>query len=290
MAKTALQRIKSIAADLHSQRKIPKRYHKDLERGCVILWGKLKSTVGSDAREIKVVSRERHAQRTYSEVQEENCHILLPFMLAISARACEGFVQIREVIAEFSTFRLKLGTRDKDLLNGIAVKNGFHDNLAYIGLIESLFPAGHLQTERRDDSELRESSGVPEEDNDPAHFEISEPAATENISERVASPLQLRKRRHIENEPLPPQLQKRQKEIEYRCSEAPTSQIWLLGERLFEAVQSSHQWKWERNLGGLTTDCLNALVPENRQDISITLVVGHEKGVELIDKFMLRTL
>jgi hypothetical protein len=79
-------------------------------------------------------------------------------------------------------------------------------------------------------------------------------------------------------------------EIEYRCSEAPTSQIWLLGECLFEAVQSSHQWKWERNLGGLTTDCLNALVPENRQDISITLVVGHEKGVELIDKFILRTL
>jgi hypothetical protein len=155
---------------------------------------------------------------------------------------------------------------------------------------------------------LRESSGEPKEDSDQAEFEISEPAATKTVSKRFASLLQLRKRRHIENEPLPPQLQKRQKgkdktqvyvqnamlmctiEIEYRCLEAPTSQIWLLGERLFEAVQSSHQWKWERNLGGLTIDCLNALVPANRHDISITLVVGHEKGLELIDKFMLRTL
>jgi hypothetical protein len=78
-------------------------------------------------------------------------------------------------------------------------------------------------------------------------------------------------------------------EIDYRCSEAPTSQIPLLGDLLFDAVQSSHQWKWERNLGGRAiTDCLNALVPENRnQDISITLLVGHEKGLELIIKFQL---
>jgi hypothetical protein len=80
-------------------------------------------------------------------------------------------------------------------------------------------------------------------------------------------------------------------EIEYWCSKAPINQIWLLGERLFEAAQSSNQWKWERDLGGLTTDCLNALVPKDRsQDISITLVVGHKKGVELIKKFNLSSL
>jgi len=78
-------------------------------------------------------------------------------------------------------------------------------------------------------------------------------------------------------------------DIDYRCSEAPTSQIPLVGGLLSDAVQSSRQWRWERNVGGRsTTDCLNALIPKNRsQDISITLLVGHEKGLELIEKFQL---
>lgn len=113
MAKAALQRIKSITADLHSRHKIPKRYHGDIERGCVILWGKPKSTVGTDAREIKVVSRERRAQKTYSEVMEENCHMLLPFMLAVSPRACEGFVKMQEMILNFRLFDSISGPRAK---------------------------------------------------------------------------------------------------------------------------------------------------------------------------------
>ncbi|EHA26122.1 hypothetical protein ASPNIDRAFT_52063 [Aspergillus niger ATCC 1015] len=58
---------------------------------------------------------------------------------------------------------------------------------------------------------------------------------------------------------------------------------------LFNAVKCSRQWEWERNVGGggikATTDCLNVLVPEDRnQDISITLLVGHEQGLALIEK------
>lgn len=98
--------------------------------------------MGTDARETKIVSRERRAQKTYCEVIEENCHMLFPFMLAVSPRACEGFVKIEEMNAEFSTFRLNLGTESKDLLNRIATKNDFHSNPAYISLIEFLFPAG----------------------------------------------------------------------------------------------------------------------------------------------------
>ena len=57
-----------------------------------------------------------------------------------------------------------------------------------------------------------------------------------------------------------------------------------------DAIQSSHQWKWECNLGGrLTTDCMNALAPKDRsQDMSITLMVGCEEGMELVKKFNLR--
>lgn len=58
----------------------------------------------------------------------------------------------------------------------------------------------------------------------------------------------------------------------------------MLGDRFFKALQSSHQWQWERTVGGTeTSDCLNALVPKSRtQDISINLLVGHESGLQLI--------
>jgi len=63
----------------------------------------------------------------------------------------------------------------------------------------------------------------------------------------------------------------------------------LLGDSLFDAMAASNQWIWERKVGGLTTDCMNAMVPEDRsQDISITLSVGYRKGLEVIDKFKLQ--
>ena len=64
----------------------------------------------------------------------------------------------------------------------------------------------------------------------------------------------------------------------------------LLGDLLFNAVAASNQWIWERKVGGLTTDCMNAMVPEDRsQDISITLSVGYIEGLELIETFQLAT-
>ena len=73
-------------------------------------------------------------------------------------------------------------------------------------------------------------------------------------------------------------------EISYRCSECPITGMPLLGDLLCTAVQSSNQWKFERSTSNEpTTDCLNALVPEDRsQDISITLRVGYEEGLRLI--------
>ncbi|KAH8595129.1 hypothetical protein B0O99DRAFT_672318 [Bisporella sp. PMI_857] len=80
------------------------------------------------------------------------------------------------------------------------------------------------------------------------------------------------------------------RKIDYRCSEAPIRLMPLLGDPLFDAVADSNQWKWERRIGGTTSDCMNALVPEDRsQDISITLSVGHKKGLEVIDTFQLAT-
>lgn len=81
-------------------------------------------------------------------------------------------------------------------------------------------------------------------------------------------------------------------EIDYSCSDTPIIKMKLLGDLLFSAVETSHQWKWERKVGGTeSTDCLNALVPKNRsQDISITLRVGYQKGLDLVDKFQLKPI
>lgn len=83
-------------------------------------------------------------------------------------------------------------------------------------------------------------------------------------------------------------------EIDYRCSAARVSEMPQIGDLLFVAVQNSNQWIWERVVGGTarkTTDCLNVLVPENRnQDITITLLVGHEKGLEVIERLKLASM
>jgi hypothetical protein len=50
-------------------------------------------------------------------------------------------------------------------------------------------------------------------------------------------------------------------EIESKYSQISISQIPVLGDCLFNAVQDSSQWKQEQNTGGSTTDCLIALIP-----------------------------
>lgn len=78
-------------------------------------------------------------------------------------------------------------------------------------------------------------------------------------------------------------------EIQYMFSKAPISQIPLLGPALSDAVQTSGHWKMERRLGEITTDCLTTMIPEDRnQDISITLWVGPERGLQLKDIFNLQ--
>ncbi|PSN59050.1 hypothetical protein BS50DRAFT_509234 [Corynespora cassiicola Philippines] len=79
-------------------------------------------------------------------------------------------------------------------------------------------------------------------------------------------------------------------EIEYRYSEAPITLIHRLGEPFASDIQSSKQWKWERALGGSTTDCLTVLSPKNQnQDISINILVGFEEGTQLLKNLQLKS-
>jgi hypothetical protein len=79
-------------------------------------------------------------------------------------------------------------------------------------------------------------------------------------------------------------------EIEYKYSEAPIAAVIMLGPYLCPALQTSRQWKWERETGGLTTDCISALSPKHRGDITLHLVVGFEEGTELIEKLQMQAV
>nr|KMM66515.1 hypothetical protein CPAG_02854 [Coccidioides posadasii RMSCC 3488] len=68
----------------------------------------------------------------------------------------------------------------------------------------------------------------------------------------------------------------------------PRSQISLLGDLLSDAVHISCQWDIERSLGKPMTDCPTTLIPKDpTQDISITLWVGQEAGLQINDTFNL---
>lgn len=78
-------------------------------------------------------------------------------------------------------------------------------------------------------------------------------------------------------------------EIQYMFSKAPSTHIPLLGDLIYNAVHESNQWKTERGAGEPITDCLTILIPRGEdEDMSITLWIGREKGLQLLDTFKLQ--
>lgn len=75
------------------------------------------------------------------------------------------------------------------------------------------------------------------------------------------------------------------REIQYKYLQTPTSQFPLLGERIHSIVETSAQWRKERDAGTTTTTCLIALIPRDKaEDISFIFSAGHQKGLELLNE------
>ncbi|KAH7378965.1 hypothetical protein BKA64DRAFT_648391 [Cadophora sp. MPI-SDFR-AT-0126] len=69
------------------------------------------------------------------------------------------------------------------------------------------------------------------------------------------------------------------RQIERMYSNGPISQVSSFGELLSNAIQSSNQWKKERELGESTTNCWTTMIPRDpNQDISITIWLGRKDG------------
>lgn len=79
-------------------------------------------------------------------------------------------------------------------------------------------------------------------------------------------------------------------EIEYKYSEADVDAIPLLGPDLASALQASKQWMWERQTGGLMTDCISGLSPRNRGDITLQLLLGFREGTEIMERLRMQAI
>lgn len=67
-------------------------------------------------------------------------------------------------------------------------------------------------------------------------------------------------------------------------SKAPVNSVPLLRDHILPAVQSSRQWKEERQQEAQVTHCLTTMIPESEaDDISITMWVGQKEGLELLN-------
>ncbi|KAG8405723.1 hypothetical protein J3458_021664 [Metarhizium acridum] len=81
-----------------------------------------------------------------------------------------------------------------------------------------------------------------------------------------------------------------ERQIEYKYSEASIDVISMLGPDLANAVQASNQYKWERQTGGSTTDCIQGLTPRNRGDITLQLLLGFDEGTEVMEELEMQVV
>jgi hypothetical protein len=131
--------------ELNKRGTIPSYRRKDLEDRLIIACKDLgRQPRAQNPRERKQIlanSRENKAHRVYLEVLDENCHAFLPFVLAISPRACVSFN-----LGEFLRYqtghlcRLDLNIEAKGLLDEIARKRGLIQSPHYEKLIKEVFP------------------------------------------------------------------------------------------------------------------------------------------------------
>jgi hypothetical protein len=102
-----------------------------------------RAKVPRERKQILANSRENKCHRVYLEVLDENCHAFLPFILAISPRACVSF-NLGEFLRYQADHRCKLdlSIEAKGLLDEIARRRGLIQSPHFEKLIQSVFPEG----------------------------------------------------------------------------------------------------------------------------------------------------
>jgi hypothetical protein len=139
--------IYSVSKELNTRGAIPSYRQKDLEDRLVIAFKEPgrqpRAEVPREQKQILANSRENKARKVYLQVLDEDGHVFLPFILAISPRACVSFDLDRYFrYHEDRRCGLQLSVETKGLLEGIARRRGFIQNPHYKKLVQLVFPQG----------------------------------------------------------------------------------------------------------------------------------------------------
>jgi len=90
--------------------------------------------------------RDTAARTAYSQVQNINDHLLLPFVLAVPPTECStpAFKEVLRTLQrdQYKSYRLSLSHESKILLQSLAIDCGFMTKSRYLTFIGSLFPPG----------------------------------------------------------------------------------------------------------------------------------------------------
>ena len=135
-------RIYDISRELWAAQGIPDSYRVALEQRLPIAFRSFdrrpRLMKQRTPRSKKEYSRQKKANKVYQVVFEMDPSIFLPFILAISPRACEAFNLIKFCQQHQKQDGIRLVNRE--FLDGIAYTQGIRDTAGYKRLTERLFP------------------------------------------------------------------------------------------------------------------------------------------------------
>lgn len=138
-----IAKIKDTAQALNEAGNVPKSLRNDLESRLVLAWGE--NTDLSD--QSTTAWRKRNAQNIYREIQDENHHLFLAFILAMGPTACSrtGFKDCVQALLKADKSgrqKLQLDLEAKELFESIAIRRGFAGNGRCVNFMKSLFTEG----------------------------------------------------------------------------------------------------------------------------------------------------
>ena len=136
-------KIQDTAQALNEAGNVPKPLRNDLESRLVLAWGE-----SADLQDQSTTAwRKRNAQNIYQEIQDENHHLFLAFMLAMGPTACSrtGFkngVQALLKADKNGRQKLQLNLEAKELFESITIRRGFAGNARCVNFMRSVFAEG----------------------------------------------------------------------------------------------------------------------------------------------------
>ncbi len=136
-------KIQDTAQVLNEAGNVPKPLRNDLESRLVLAWGESADL----ADQSTTAWRKRNAQNIYEEIQDENHHLFLAFILAMGPTACSrtGFKNCVQALLKADRNgrqKLQLNLEAKELFKSIAIRRGFAGNARCVKFMRSLFTEG----------------------------------------------------------------------------------------------------------------------------------------------------